>query len=121
MENITKAIKIINDEIILFVKISPNSKKNQIIEIVEYKAKFYLKIKIKEVALENKANRSLLEYISKILNISKSSIFIDNGETQSYKSLKIKALSINDVQNKILNYIKEHNNNDIRKQNNRLL
>ena len=84
----------------------PNSKKNEVIEIVEYNNKFYLKIKIKEVALENKANKTLVEHISKTLNIPKSSVVIESGATQSFKTIKIKNLSLNDIQEKILSDIK---------------
>lgn len=107
MDNINKIIKLIKNEVILFVKIVPNSKKNQILEILEYNTKFYLKIKIKEIALENKANLALIKFLSEILDTSKSFISIESGQTLSYKSIKIKNLSLNYVQEKISQFLKE--------------
>ncbi len=107
MKNLDKIIKRTSNDVLLFVKITPNSNKNQISEVLEYNSKFYLKIKIKEMPLENKANRALVEYLSKIFDLPKSSLFIISGKTLYYKTIKIKNSSIDYVQKNILQYIKE--------------
>ena len=47
-------------------------------------------ISITAPATEGKANTRLIEYLSKVLNISKSSIEITKGHTAPYKTLEIK-------------------------------
>ena len=102
-----KVIKQVNNDTILFIKIIPNSQKNYIVEIFEYNNKHYLKIKIKEVAFKFKANKELLSYLSQIFNIPKNSISIEQGENLPLKTIKIKNVTINTLQEKILELIKE--------------
>lgn len=74
-----------DDTLIVYFKVIPNSKKSCITEINEE----FIKIKLTALALENKANNALIKYLSKLLNISKSSIEIISGERNRYKSVKI--------------------------------
>ena len=63
-------------------KIVPNSSKNEL--IIE---KEYIKVKITAQPIENKANKVLIEYLSKLLKLAKSNIEIVKGETSREKTL----------------------------------
>ena len=64
------------------VKVSANSKKNSI----EFQ-KDYIKLKISKPALEGKANKEIISFLSDILNLPKNNIKIVNGEKSSLKML----------------------------------
>ena len=76
------------DSIIIKLKISPNASKNEIIKNGDE-----LKIKITAQPIENKANKALIEYLSKVLRIAKSKIEIVKGETSKEKTLLFKDIS----------------------------
>jgi uncharacterized protein len=86
---------------ILKVKIQPNSSKNEICEKLDIEGTEYYKIKIKAPAVDNKANLELLNFLSKILQISKSSIKISKGEKNK---LKILDIEIDEFSDKFENY-----------------
>lgn len=73
------------DGIVITLKISPNASKNEIIKSEEG-----LKVKITAHPIDGKANKALIEYLSKQLKIPKSSIEILKGETSKEKTLLIK-------------------------------
>ncbi len=64
------------------VKIVPNSSKNDIIIEDEF-----IKVKVTAQPIENKANKALIEYLSKTFKVSKTSIEIVKGETSKEKTL----------------------------------
>ena len=72
-----------NDFILRF-KIVPNSSKNEII-----KSEDGLKVKITAQPVEGKANKALIEFLSKTFKISKSSFKIIKGETSKEKTVLI--------------------------------
>ena len=49
-----------------------------------------IKIKIKQRAIEGKANKAIIEYLSDILNIPKTKIEIVTGLTSPVKTIEIK-------------------------------
>lgn len=71
--------------LILKLKIVPNSSKNEIIKTEEG-----LKVKITAQPIEGKANKALIEFLSKTFKISKSSFEIIKGETSKEKTILIK-------------------------------
>lgn len=73
---------------IIKLKISPNASKNEII-----KNDSEIKIKITAQPVENKANKALIEFLSKQLKIAKSNIEIIKGETSKEKTLLFKNIS----------------------------
>ena len=75
-------IKETNDGLIVNIKISPNSKKNEIINEGEFP-----KVKITAQPIDGKANKALIEYLSKNFKIPKTSIKILKGETSKEKTL----------------------------------
>ena len=75
-----------SDKGILFnVRIIPNSSKNDLVIEDEF-----VKIKITAQPIENKANKALTEYLSKLFKIPKTNIEIVKGDTSKEKTLFIK-------------------------------
>lgn len=75
-------IKETDNGIVVSIKISPNAKKNEII-----KTKDETKIKITAQPIDGKANKSLIEFLSKNFKIPKTSIKILKGETSKEKTI----------------------------------
>lgn len=78
--------KVSESEILIKVKIIPNSSKNDI--IVE---DGIVKIKVTAQPIENKANKALIEILSKKIKIPKSNIKIVKGLTSKEKTVLINA------------------------------
>lgn len=74
-------------ELKLKLKISPNASKCEII-----KTETEVKIKLTAQPIEGKANKCLIEFLSKTFKIPKSSIEILKGETGREKTLLFKNL-----------------------------
>lgn len=71
--------------LIIKLKISPNASKNEII-----KTEDGVKVKITAQPIDGKANKCLVEFLSKTFKVPKSSIEIVKGETSKEKTLLIK-------------------------------
>ena len=71
--------------ILVNIKIVPNSSKNDIVIEEEF-----VKVKITAQPIEGKANKALIEFLSKKLKIPKTSIEIVKGETSKEKTLLFK-------------------------------
>ena len=67
------------------VKAIAGAKVNQIEFLDEF-----VKIKIRQRALEGKANKAIIEYLSDILDIPKTKIEITSGQTSSIKTIEVK-------------------------------
>lgn len=78
-------IKEVENGIIIRIKIVPNSSKNDIILEEEF-----IKVKVTAQPIENKANKALIEFLSKSFKISKTSIEILKGDTSKEKTLLFK-------------------------------
>ena len=87
------------NDIIIYFKVIPNSKKNYIVEINNE----FIKIKLTALPLENKANCALVKYLSKRFNMSKSSFQILVGEKNRFKSIKV----LNFSQDKLLKILND--------------
>ena len=85
-------IKETKDGIVANIKISPNAKKNEII-----KSDTEVKIKITAQPIDGKANKALIEYLSKEFKIPKTSIQIIKGETSKEKTVLFKTLDSDKV------------------------
>lgn len=86
MEN-KEVFKLTEKGLIVRLKIIPNSSKNEIIWENEG-----LKVKITAQPIDNKANKALIEFLSKKLKIAKSNIQIIKGELNKEKTLLISGL-----------------------------
>lgn len=78
-------IKETKDGLTVQIKISPNASKNEIV-----KDETGIKIKLTAQPIEGKANKALIEFLSKQFKIAKTSIIILKGETSKDKTLLIK-------------------------------
>lgn len=75
-------IKETNEGLVVNLKISPNAKRNEII-----KTDTELKIKITAQPIDGKANKALIEFLSKNFKIPKTYIKILKGETSKEKTV----------------------------------
>ena len=71
---------------LLSVKILPNSSKNEIIKNDDGS----IKVKLTAQPIEGKANKVLLEFLSKQFKIPKTSMEIVKGQTSKDKTISIK-------------------------------
>ena len=78
-------IREVTEGLIIKIKIVPNSSKNDIILEDEF-----IKIKVTAQPIENKANKALIEFLSKTFKIPKTSIEILKGETSKEKTVLLK-------------------------------
>lgn len=78
-------IKYTSNGLIIKVKIVPNSSKNDIIIEEEF-----IKVKVTAQPIENKANKALIEFLSKTFKIPKTSIEILKGETSKEKTILLR-------------------------------
>ena len=78
-------IKQTDEGLLLTLKIVPNSSKNAI--VIE---EGFIKIKITAQPIENKANKALVEFLSKELKVPKTAIEIVKGDTSKDKTLFFK-------------------------------
>ena len=84
----SELIKSTSDGLLIKIKIVPNSSKNDIIVEDEF-----IKIKVTAQPVENKANKALVEFISKSCKVPKTSIEIVKGSTSKDKTIFIKTTS----------------------------
>ena len=78
-------IKQTDEGILANIKIVPNSSKNEIVLEEEF-----VKVKITAQPIEGKANKALIEFLSKKFKIPKTSIEIVKGETTKEKTIFFK-------------------------------
>lgn len=101
-------LKETKDGILLQIKISPNASKNAII-----RDETGLKVKLTAQPIEGKANKALIEFLSKQFKIPKTSIEILKGETSKEKILLLKIFD-NDKIQMIKNQISDRATADLR-------
>ena len=75
-------IKETQDGLLVRIKIVPNSSKNDLIIEEEF-----IKVKVTAQPIENKANKALVEFLSKRFKVPKTSIEIVKGDTSKEKTL----------------------------------
>ena len=75
-------IKETSDGLLIRIKIVPNSSKNDLIIEDEF-----IKVKVTALPIENKANKALIEFLSKRFKVPKTSIEIVKGDTSKEKTL----------------------------------
>ena len=76
------------NSLIIKLKFSPNASKNEIIN-----KDGEIKVKVTAQPIENKANKALVEFLSKKLKVAKTNIEIVKGETSKEKTLLFKNIS----------------------------
>ena len=81
-------LKHTKEGLLLHIKIMPNSSKNEIIKSDEG-----VKIKLTAQPVDGKANKALMEYLSKEFKIPKSYIEIVKGITNKEKTILLKVFN----------------------------
>jgi uncharacterized protein (TIGR00251 family) len=69
----------------LKIKVTPNAKKNEIIE----SSNNFMRVKINASPEKGRANKELIKFLAKHLNIKKSAILIKSGEKSRTKIIQI--------------------------------
>lgn len=75
-------IREVAEGLIVKVRIVPNSSKNDIVLEDEF-----IKVKVTAQPIENKANKALVEYLSKTFKLPKTNIEILKGDTSKEKTI----------------------------------
>ena len=83
-------IKEVDNGLLVSIKIVPNSSKNDLVIEDEF-----IKVKVTAQPIENKANKALVEYLSKLLKIPKTSVEIVKGETSKEKTILFRVSDTN--------------------------
>jgi uncharacterized protein (TIGR00251 family) len=82
---------------VIQIKVVPKASKTQVI-----KEKEWIKIKLTSPAQKGKANKQLIELLSKKLRLPKSKIKIVSGETSRDKQISIEGLSEEEIFNRLI-------------------
>ncbi len=77
-----------NKRLTLYCHLQPGAKQNQICGLYNER----LKIQIKAPAVDGKANKALIEFLSKSFNIARSKILIHKGLNQRVKTVLIEGI-----------------------------
>lgn len=94
--------KQMNDFIELSVKLTPKGAKNAILAVMkEAEGGSVLKVSVTAVPENNKANTALISLLSKKLGIAKSCVQIKSGFTSTRKILKIHAIDLETLVEKL--------------------
>ena len=81
-------MRITDDGVIIELKIIPNSSKNGF--VMPESPDSPIKLKVTAQPIENKANKAVIEYLSKYFKIPKTSICVLKGETSKEKTILLK-------------------------------
>jgi len=98
MENYFNILQHSKDGVIFNVKLVPNSSCTKIKDYTND----YAGIKISAPALENRANKELIQFCSQLFYVNKSKISILSGEKSKLKKVLIKDADIQDISKKLL-------------------
>lgn len=100
--NNLKFLSTVKDGLEISVKIIPNSSKDAVVGYCED----YFKVKISSPAVENKANKQLILFLSDCFNVPKSRISFVRGEKSKIKRLLISGVDFDSICGKIVVYDK---------------
>jgi len=84
-----------HDKTLLQVHLQPNAKQN---EIIGFEGDI-LRIKVTAQPIKGKANKALIDLLSKSLGVRKSNIAIEKGETSKQKVILIQGLTMIQIKN----------------------
>lgn len=88
-----------NDKGVIFsVKLVPNSSFSKVVDFTEE----YVRIKISSPPIENKANKELISFCSKLFDINKSKIQIVSGDKSKLKKVLFSDTKIDEITQKLM-------------------
>jgi uncharacterized protein (TIGR00251 family) len=91
-----------NLSLIMKVRVIPGSKKNGIAEILP---EGIVKIRLSAQAHSGQANRALIQFLAKVLNIPKSNIAIISGSINRNKTVSLTGIENGDAEELILSHL----------------
>lgn len=91
-----------NFELLLFIKLKPNSTETKFIRFLQEETKNYLLISVNVKPIDNKANNELMMFLAKLLKIPKTDISLIKGVKSSYKTVVIKSENLEVIISKIM-------------------
>ncbi len=83
------SVSMSQDQARFHVQVQPNAKKDEIVHLEGNS----LKVKISAQPVKGKANKSLIEFLSKVFKIRKSAINIEKGLTSKKKTILIEGIT----------------------------
>ena len=101
-ENSINCIKKVENGVVLFIRLTPNSSKDDFIGYCDE----YVKIKVSAPPNENKANKKLLSFLSDAFKLSKSSVELISGDKSRLKKVLLKNIDEEKGKQKIFLYDK---------------
>lgn len=81
--------KIAKEPVRLAVKVIPRASKNQLVGWINGE----LKVKLKSIPEKGRANKELIDFLAKVLDLSKSQIHLTSGQTSQHKELQFEGIS----------------------------
>ena len=90
------------NDVVLLVRLTPNSSKNEVCEISDE----FLKVKVTAQPIENKANKELIKFLSDSFDIPKTRLELMSGDKSKLKRILIKDTNKEEILSKILFMIK---------------
>jgi hypothetical protein len=87
----------------LAVRVTPRARKDEIVEILSDQT---IKIRLTAPPVEGKANQALIDFLAKVLDVSRSRIEIIAGAGGRDKLVSILDLDSTEAQARILKYLK---------------
>lgn len=98
MENNFRFISNTKDGVVITLKLVPNSSFSKVVDFTEE----YIRIKISAPAVENKANKELINFCSDLFDVNKSKLSIISGEKSKLKKILIKDTNFNELTQKVM-------------------
>jgi uncharacterized protein (TIGR00251 family) len=90
----------------LTIRVTPRSRKTEFGNVLEDGT---LRVRVSEPPVEGKANKALIKFLAKVLNVRKSRVEIVAGEKGLDKIISILDISAGEVEKRILKWMEEHN------------
>jgi uncharacterized protein (TIGR00251 family) len=88
------------EQVVITVHVQPNAKQNKVVSFIGN----VLKVKIAALPISGKANKELIKFLSSLLGISKSDLFIEKCITSEIKKVAIIGMSLDKVKRKLGKY-----------------
>jgi uncharacterized protein (TIGR00251 family) len=85
------------DMVKLTVRVQPGARKNEVLGFQED----VLRLKIAAPPVEGKANRELIDFLSGLLDVRKSDVTVEKGETSKRKIVAIAGMSKTQIMEKL--------------------
>jgi uncharacterized protein YggU (UPF0235/DUF167 family) len=81
-----------------FVYLTPGAKNEAMTAIVNTEDRgFAIKISVQERPIDNKANRSMIEFIASSFRVSKTSVIVEHGARSRLKQIFVSGCSIENI------------------------